>query len=45
MIDFDSDEQLEKETIELMKDKEFMKSLKKSEEEIKNGDFVNFEDL
>jgi hypothetical protein len=37
MIDLDSDEQLKKETLELIKDKEFMKSLKKSQEEIERG--------
>jgi len=45
MIDLDSDKQLEKETLELIQDKEFMKSLKKSQEKIEQGDFVNFKDL
>ena len=45
MRDLNSDEQLEKETLELIKDKELMKSLKRSKEEIKRGDFVDWEDL
>ena len=45
MKDLDSDEELERETLELIKDKKFMESLKRSKEEIKNGDLVNFDDL
>ena len=33
------------ESLELMQDKEFMESLRKSEEQIKNRDFANWDDL
>ena len=33
------------ESLELMSDKEFMKSLKKSEEQIKNREFANWDEL
>ena len=33
------------ESIELMNDKEFMESLKKSEEQIKNRDFADWDEL
>lgn len=33
------------ESLELMGDKEFMKSYKKAKEEIKNGDLIDFNEL
>lgn len=39
------DLQLKLESIELENDKEFMESLKKSEEEIKNRDFADWNEL
>ena len=33
------------ESLELMSDEEFMKSLRKAKEQIKNRDFVNWSDL
>tara|TARA_Y100000310_G_C20446314_1_gene698578 strand:+ start:578 stop:778 length:201 start_codon:yes stop_codon:yes gene_type:complete len=39
------DIQLKMESIELMQDKEFMDSLKKSDEEVKNRDFADWNEL
>lgn len=40
-----SEEELKKESLELMKDKKLMESLKRSKEQIKNRDFADWDEL